>query len=103
MMASESRFEPIREGIARQLARRGLGPVAEAARVCAVANQLARGRFEAIRWRGGRLVVVVPNSVAAQELTFLEVEITETLRQNLGWGANRQLRLVIRIQPLAKE
>jgi len=96
-------FEPIRQTVARQLARRGLGPVAEAAFVCAAANELAEGRFEAIRWRGGRLSIVAANSLVAHELTFLKADLIRALRQkigaHLGWNEQTPVRLLIRVRP----
>lgn len=94
-----NQFEPIKASLARQLRRQGLSAVAEAAYVCEAANQLAEGRFEAIRWQAGRLTVVTKNSVIAHELSFVREELIRTLREKLGWRKDQPLSMIIQVRP----
>lgn len=102
-MSNSPQFESIGDGVARQLRRRGLGAAAEAAFVCAAANELAGGRFEAIRWRDGRLTIVARTSLVAHELVFEEADFIEALRAkigvSLGWSTQTDIQMTIRVRP----
>lgn len=70
-------FKPISQIIKKTTAT-GLSRSIDAAVVLAKATQIAAGRFEAVRYRNGRLTIVAPSPVAAQDLVLRkEAIITE--------------------------
>jgi hypothetical protein len=96
---SPDSFESIGKGLYRQLQRKGLSQAAEAAYVCAMANQLAAGRFEAVRWQAGRLTIVAPNSLVAHELGFAKLDLIKDLKAKLHWTESTPLSISIRVRP----
>ena len=97
-MSSDS-FESIGRGLFRQLQRKGLSGAAEAAYICAMANQLANGRFEAVRWQAGRLTILAPNSLLAHELGFAKLDLIKDLKVKLRWAESAPLSIIIRVRP----
>ncbi len=88
-------FEDLSRILGRRLRSRGLGQASEAAQICAVANRLSRGRFEAIRFRDNRLTLRAINALVAQELRFELAQLTEQIRQALHWAESRSLLITI--------
>ena len=103
MTSTNPQFEPIGESLARHLRRRGLGAAAEAAFVCAAANLQAGGLFDAVRWQGGRLTLLVRSSLVAHELEFELENLAKFLRakigSQLGWNEQTPVSIVIRVRP----
>lgn len=75
--------EPLGDIVARRLQQRGLGPATQAAYLCALANQVSDGRYEATTFRHQTLTIVPINAIIAVELRFELPQLTERLRQKL--------------------
>lgn len=86
--------ESIEATLRRRLNQCGLRRVAEAARVCAAADELAAGRYRAIRYQDGTLWLHVPHAVALAEL----VPEVETLSREITRRLNQPAAQPIRIK-----
>ncbi len=62
-----------------------------AAVVLAKANQCGGGKWQATRFRKGRLTIVAPSPVYAQELALRKAKIKEELNEALGSELIKQL------------
>ena len=76
-------FKPIGR-IVNQKTTNGLARSISAAVVVAKATATAAGRFEAIRFRNGRLTIVAPSLMAAQDLALQKEQIVEELNTAFG-------------------
>lgn len=65
-----------------------------AVRICATANQIAKGQFQASKFRNGVLYVKVPNSSFAQQVQLTQRSWLREINQKLGQD------LVQRIKPV---
>ena len=83
-------FKPLGK-VVIQKSTPGLARSIEAAVVVVKATECAAGRFQAIRFRNGRLTVVAPSLIAAQELVLRKLAIIEEINTFLGERIVRDL------------
>ncbi len=69
----------------------GLARSLEAAAVLAKVNACGAGRWQATKWRHGRLTIVAPSPIAAQELTLRSLEVLNSLNDAFDRPVIRQL------------
>ncbi len=85
--------ESMGEIVRRRLGSKGLHQVAYAAQICFIANELAAGRYEAVRYREGVLTLRASNAVVLDELTLDAHQLTQTIKHRLGWSVEKSLRI----------
>ncbi|MBI2263516.1 DUF721 domain-containing protein [Candidatus Berkelbacteria bacterium] len=66
-----------------------------AERVCAAANQVAKGQFQASKFRGGVLSVKVPNSSFAQQVQLRERTWLLQINRKLGRDLVQKIKPVL--------
>lgn len=76
-------FKPIGR-IVKQKTATGLARSISAAVVVTKATTTAAGRFEAVRFRNGRLTIVAPSLMAAQDLALQKEQIIIELNTAFG-------------------
>ena len=75
--------EDISDILNSNLAKKGLLKAAKSARVCAVALELARGRFEVVSFRDGALKILVNSSAVAHLIKLEESKLIAQINQKL--------------------
>ncbi len=81
-MAKKNTANRLTSGLARSL---------EAAVVLAKATACGAGRWQATKFRHGRLTLVAPSPIAAQELTLRASEVLDALNALFGQPLIKQL------------
>lgn len=72
--------------------KRGLRKATDAARICYLADEWAKGRFEAISYDRGVLKLRCDNHCAAQEAQMLEEELLEYIGEVMESGVVKRVR-----------
>jgi len=79
----------------KRLTQRSLSTTANAAYVCHKANELSQGRYQALSFREGVLMLAAPSSGAAQNLRFVTSELLESLNSALTAPTIQKIRIVV--------
>ncbi len=87
--------EPIQDILARRIAAKGLSGVVVAARVCAVAKEVADGAFEPISYKSGCLKISVLSDSRAHLIRLGEKELRSKINQKLGREVVKKLSFKI--------
>jgi len=87
--------EPISKILSRRINAMGLARQVSAARVCAAANELAAGEFEAVSFREGILKLHVDSAPRAHLIKLREKQILDEL--NLKLAPSQVRKLVFKI------
>ncbi|MFA6082472.1 MAG: hypothetical protein WC773_03625 [Patescibacteria group bacterium] len=87
-------MDDIKELLLKRMNQHHLGSEAIASQVCYSINQIAEGRFEAIRYKNGVLTVTVPSSSAASDLQGGMSALKIRLSQRVS--PNRIIRIIIK-------
>lgn len=66
-----------------------------ASRICRLANQIAKGQFQASKFRNGVLYVKVPNSSFAQQVQLKERSWLREINQKLGQDLVQRIKTVL--------
>lgn len=77
-------FQPIGQVVESKIQQQGLTRSILAAIVIAQATNCGQGRWQATRFRLGRLTLVAASAIAAQELQLRRIEIINEINQSLG-------------------
>lgn len=85
-------MEKINYTLKRVINKKGLYLATEAARVCYLANEWAKGRFEAISFSRGALKLRVDNHAATQECQMLSQRLIEHLNDVLDGEVIKRVR-----------
>ena len=94
-MSREERFDQI---LSRRLNQTGLRRIASAAYVCVVANELAKGRYEALKFQDGVLTVRATNAIVAQELRMELAQLSTELRLRLHLSDDKKFEIRITLR-----
>lgn len=92
-------LEPIKFSMKRRLNQRGLARLANAAHICAIANRFADGRYEAIKFSDGLLVLRAANAVVLADLRPEVYQLTQRLKGELNWPANQRFEVRLTLLP----
>lgn len=88
-----NRPESIDDIVRRRLRSRGLGSIAQAAHVCLVADRQAAGRYQAVRYKNGQLVLRATSAAALADLRMGIDALTASIKKELGWSADQALHI----------
>ncbi len=87
--------EPIQDILSRRIAAKGLSKVVAAARVCAVAKEVAEGFFEPISYRSGCLKILVSSDSRAHIIRLGENKWRSKINKKLGQEVVKRLSFKI--------
>ncbi len=83
---------PLEQDLARSLGKKGILPQAQAAWVLFVANKASGGRFSAVSFRDGRLLIASGN-IPAAELQLSKELFRSAINKKLGQEIVRAIRV----------
>lgn len=85
--------ESIGDILARRLRQSGLAEPVRAAQICAIADAVSDGRWQAVCFRDGTLTIRASNAIAAHELRLVREQLVTELKKRFGWSENQTLRI----------
>lgn len=88
-------MEPIGNLLPKRLNKLNLQKPAQAAQVVSLANELSKGRFQAVSFTRGLLTVSCPNSIVAQEIQMSSHKLIAEINSRLSKPLVNRLRFRI--------